>query len=84
MSLSLTLGAIYVICAALVALLPIRKQYWPAGIMLLAAPLLLGFIGYQHGWIWFALGMAAFLSMFRNPLRYLWRVAKGERPELPK
>ncbi|MGH1577649.1 DUF2484 family protein [Planktotalea sp.] len=84
MSLSLTFGAIYVLCAAVVAMLPIRRQYWPAGIMLLLAPLLLGFIGFQHGWIWFVLGMFAFLSMFRNPLRYLWRVVKGERPELPE
>jgi hypothetical protein len=59
MSLSLVLGAIYVICAAVVAMLPMRLQYWPAGIMLLAAPLLLGFIGYQHGWIWVALGLFA-------------------------
>lgn len=84
MSLSLILGAIYVICAALVALLPIRRQYWPAGIMLLLAPILLGFIGYQHGWIWFALGMFAFLSMFRNPLRYLLRKARGAHVELPE
>lgn len=49
MSASLLLGALYVICAAVVAMLPIRRQYWPAGLMLIAAPLLLGFIGYQHG-----------------------------------
>ena len=84
MSASLLLGALYVICAAVVAMLPIRRQYWPAGLMLIAAPLLLGFIGYQHGWIWFFLGMAAFLSMFRNSLRYLWRVSRGERPEIPE
>ena len=84
MSLSLTFGAIYVLCAAIVAMLPIRRQYWPAGIMLIMAPVLLGFIGYQHGWIWFALGMFAFLSMFRNPLRYLWKKARGEHVELPE
>ena len=84
MSWSLTLGALYVICAAIVAMLPIRRQYWPAGIMLLLAPVLLGFIGYQHGWIWFVIGMFAFLSMFRNPLRYLWKKARGEHVELPE
>ena len=84
MSWSLTLGALYVICAAIVAMLPIRRQYWPAGIMLLLAPILLGFIGYQHGWIWFVIGMFAFLSMFRNPLRYLWKKARGEHVELPE
>ena len=84
MSWSLTMGAIYVLCAAVVALLPILQQYWPAGIMLLAAPLLLAFIGYQHGWFWFVLGMLAFLSMFRNPLRYLWKKSRGVHVELPE
>lgn len=84
MSLSLTFGAIYVLCAAVVAMLPIRRQYWPAGIMLILAPVLLAFIGYQHGWIWFVIGMLAFLSMFRNPLRYLWKKARGEAVELPE
>jgi hypothetical protein len=84
MSWSLMSGAVYVLCAAVVAMLPIRRQYWPAGIMLLAAPLLLAFIGYQHGWFWFVLGMLAFLSMFRNPLRYLWKKSRGEYVELPE
>ncbi|MEM9580845.1 MAG: DUF2484 family protein [Pseudomonadota bacterium] len=84
MSLSLTLGALFVLVSAIVALLPIRRQMVPGGTLLLAAPLLLAFIGYQHGWIWFALGLAAFVSMFRNPLRYLWARAKGDRSELPK
>ena len=61
MSWSLTMGAIYVLCAAVVALLPIRQQYWPAGIMLLA-----------------------FLSMFCNPLRYLWKKSRGVHVELPE
>ncbi len=52
--------------------------------MLLAAPVLLAFICYQHGWFWFVLSMLAFLSMFRNPLRYLWRKARGEHVELPR
>ena len=84
MSLSLTLGAIFVLASTIVAMLPIRNQMIPGGALLLAAPLLLAFIGYQHGWIWFFLGLAAFLSMFRNPLRYLWAKARGENPELPK
>lgn len=84
MSASLTLGALFIVASALVALLPIRRQMWPGGALLFAAPLLLAFIGYQHGWIWLALGLAAFISMFRNPLRYLWARLKGERPELPK
>jgi len=65
-------------------MLPIYRQYWPAGIMLLAAPVLLTFIGYQYGWFWFVISMLAFLSMFSNPLRYLWRKARGEQVELPR
>jgi len=30
-----------------------------------------------------ALGTFAFVSMFRNPLRYLMRRLRGERPEIP-
>jgi len=84
MRLSLILGALFVVASAGVALLPIRRQMWPGGLLLLAAPCVLAFIGYQHGWIWLALGLVAFVSMFRNPLRYLWARAKGERPELPE
>ena len=84
MSLSLTFGAIYVLLAAVVAMLPIRRQFWPAGTMLLLAPVLLGFIGYQHGWFWGVLGLFAFVSMFRNPLRYLWKKARGIPVELPE
>jgi len=40
------------------------------------------FIGVQHG-IWVALlGLAGFVSMFRNPLIFLWRMARGEKPEV--
>ena len=27
---------------------------------------------------------AAFVSMFRNPLRYLWKKARGQHVELPE
>lgn len=84
MSASLILGAVFVLLSGIVALLPIRNQYWPAGILLLAAPCVLAFIGYQHGWWIFAAGFAAFLSMFRNPLRYLWKRARGQHVELPE
>jgi hypothetical protein len=84
MSASLIIGAVFVVASALVALLPIRRQMWPGGTLLLAAPFVLGFIGYQHGWIWLAVGLAVFVSMFRNPLRYVLAKARGQNPELPK
>ena len=30
------------------------------------------------------LGLLAFLSMFRNPLKYLWKKARGGKPDLPE
>ncbi|MEM7471371.1 MAG: DUF2484 family protein [Pseudomonadota bacterium] len=84
MSISLTLAALWAIAATIVALLPMRLQYVPGVTLLIAAPLLIAFIGYEHG-VWIALlGLAGFISMFRNPLRYFYRRARGERPEIPR
>ena len=84
MSLSLLLAAIWAILATLVAFLPMRFQYPPGLVLLVAAPCLLVFIAMQHG-IWVALlGVLGFASMFRNPLIFLWRMARGEKPEVPR
>jgi len=83
-SLSLLLAAIWAILATFVAFLPMRYQYAPGLVLLVAAPCLLVFIAMQHG-IWVALlGLAGFVSMFRNPLIFLWRMARGEKPEVPR
>ncbi|MEL6597676.1 MAG: DUF2484 family protein [Pseudomonadota bacterium] len=84
MSLSLILAALWVLAATIVAMLPMKHQYVPGVILLIAAPFGIAFIGYEHGWLIAALGTAAFISMFRNPLRYLYKRAKGEHPEIPK
>ena len=84
MSLSLLLGCFWVVAATVTAMLPMRRQMVPGLALLIAAPVLIGFIGYQHGAIYTALGFAAFVSMFRNPLRYLFRRLRGEHPELPR
>lgn len=84
MSTSLILGAIWAIVAAITAMLPMRGQMIPGSALLLSAPVLLGYIAYQHGvWV-LLLGLAAFLSMFRNPLKYLVRRAMGQPIEIPK
>lgn len=81
---SLTLAALWALAATCVALLPMRHQYAPGVTLLLIAPVMIGFIGYQHG-MWIALlGCAAFVSMFRNPLIYLYRRIRGEKPEVPR
>ena len=84
MSASLFIAALWALAATCVALLPMRYQYVPGVALLVAAPLLIGFIGYQHG-IWIALlGLAGFVSMFRNPLIYFYRRFRGETPEVPR
>ncbi len=84
MSFSLIVAAIWAVLATVVALLPMRRQYAPGVTLLIAAPFILAFIGYQHG-IWIALlGLLAFASMFRNPLIYFWRRARGQNPQVPK
>ena len=77
MSLPLILGAFWVIAAAITAMLPMRAQMIPGIALLIAAPALLVWIGYVHGWLWLAFGLFAFVSMFRNPLRYFARRAMG-------
>ena len=77
MSLPLILGCVWVIVAALTAMLPMRLQKFPGVPLLIAAPVLLVWIGREHGWLWVAFGLFAFLSMFRRPLIYLGRRAMG-------
>lgn len=84
MSTPLVLGALWVIASAIVAMLPMRAQMVPGVALLVAAPALLVWIGWTHGWVWLALGVFAFVSMFRNPLRYFARRALGRPAPLPK
>ncbi len=84
MSLPLIIGCLWVLAATIVALLPMKHQYKPGLTLLIAAPFLIIWIGYVHGWIFGVLGLLAFVSMFRNPLIYLYKRARGERPEIPK
>lgn len=84
MSLPLILGALWVLASALVAMLPMRRQMVPGIALLVAAPVLLVWIGWAHGWVWLAAGLFAFLSMFRNPLLYFVRRALGRPAKLPK
>ena len=80
MSLPLMFGCAWVLFATIVAALPMRRQYAPGFVLLLAAPFLLGWIGFTHGMWIFIVGLFAFISMFRNPLRYLLRLKRDEKP----
>lgn len=74
----------WVFASAGVAMLPMRHQYVPGIALLVAAPVLIYFIGQQVGWIPALLGLAAFVSMFRNPLRFIWAKLRGQNPQVPQ
>lgn len=73
----------WVFASAGVATLPLRNQYIPGVILLAIAPVLIVLIGFQVGWIASLCAIAAFVSMFRNPLRYILAKLRGQNPELP-
>ena len=83
MSLSLILACLWVLAATAVAMLPMRRQFLPGGALLFLAPVLIAVIWWEHGVLFGFAALLGFLSMMRNPLRYLWRRAKGEKPEIP-
>lgn len=81
MSWSIILGAFWVLASTVVAMLSMRRQYVPGVALLILAPVLIVLIGYEHGVLPGLLALGAFVSMFRNPLRYLWRKATGRSQE---
>ena len=67
----LTFFALWVVVATFVAFLPIRRQYLPGGLLLVATPPLLFWIAAEHGpWVPLVT-LLAVLSMFRRPLAAL-------------
>ena len=83
MSASLIVGRLWVIAGALTAQLPMDRQHGPGGFVFFSAPVLMVWIGYEHGWIWAAVGLFAFVSMFRRFLSYLAMKAMGLPVDLP-
>ena len=76
----LILGCLWVVAAAIVAMLPMRLQYAPGFALLLLAPALIIWIGIDYGWPWAALGLFAFVSMFRKPLFFIGKRLMGKTP----
>lgn len=74
---SLIAGFLWVLAAAATAMLPMRRQMVPGLALLIAAPVLIVWIGMTLSWWVGALGLFAFLSMFRRPLAALLRWALG-------
>ena len=84
MMLSVLLAVGWVLASTIVAFLPMHRQYVPGGILLCVAPFLILFLGIQFGWIVGCAALFAFVSMFRNPLRYLWKKWRGLPVEVPE
>ncbi len=80
----LWLCILWVFAATAVAFLPMRRQYLPGVLLLLAAPVLIALIYLQVGLLAGLAALAGFLSMFRNPLRYLWAKLRGRNPQVPE
>lgn len=74
MSLSLILACLWAIAANFAAMLPSRKNHWPAAYVLMAAGIpILGYVTLQHGpWLGL-LCLAAAASILRWPVIYLVR-----------
>ncbi|MBE1282674.1 MAG: DUF2484 family protein [Rhodobacteraceae bacterium] len=85
MSLSIVVAALWVLAATAVAMLPMRRQYGPGLALLLLAPVLIGWLWIDQGWVVGCAALAGFVSMFRHPLRYFWRKWRGgvEREPVP-
>ncbi|MCL4188281.1 MAG: DUF2484 family protein [Rhodobacteraceae bacterium] len=84
MSASLAAACLWVVVATLLALLPSRRNHWPAAWFLIAAGIpILGYVTWQHGPLAGLVVMAAGASMLRWPVWYLWRwmvrKLRGER-----
>ncbi|MCM2560686.1 DUF2484 family protein [Lutimaribacter sp. EGI FJ00015] len=84
MSTPVILAILWVFAATATAMLPIRRQYVPGVLLLVAAPVLMIWLGAVHGWLAGVAALAAVASMMRNPLRYLWRRVRGTHPKLPE
>ncbi|MBO9402134.1 MULTISPECIES: DUF2484 family protein [unclassified Shimia] len=77
MSLSLTLACVWVLAAAVVAMLPLQKQFAVGWALFVAAMILIAVIFYEHGWLFGGLALFGFVSMFRRPLNYYVRKWMG-------
>ena len=81
MALSLITACGWVIASTIVAMLPMRLQFPPGIVLFVSAPALIVWLGHDFGWVFAVLGLAAFVSMFRNPIRYYWQRWTGQEVE---
>ncbi|MEZ5770283.1 MAG: DUF2484 family protein [Defluviimonas denitrificans] len=83
MSLPVVLSCLWVLAAALVALLPMRRQFAPGFVLLAMVPVLIVWLAVTYG-VWAGVAiLAVFISMFRRPLIYFAKRAMGRVPPRP-
>ena len=80
MSLSLVLACLWVVVAAVLAMLPSRDNLWMRAYILMAAGVpLLGYVIYENGILVGLIVLTAGLSVLRWPVIYLWRRIRGRK-----
>lgn len=79
----LIIAIIWVFCAVAAAMMPMRWQFRVVPVLAAAAVMIMSMIAMTYGWVAFGLAVAGFVSMFRHPLRYVWRRIRGEKVDLP-
>lgn len=80
---SVVAAILWVLAATVTAFLPYRRQFPPGIALLVLAPVLIVWIGVEHGWLWTVPALLAFLSMFRNPLIYMTKRLLGRPVQRP-
>ncbi|MGB3177682.1 MAG: DUF2484 family protein [Albidovulum sp.] len=71
MSWAALLACLWVLAATLVAFLPMRRQFAPGLALLIVAPaIIIWLTSAINVWVGLA-ALVGFISMFRNPLRYI-------------
>jgi small basic protein len=81
---SAIIACLWVVASAIVAFLPMTRQYVSGIALLIAAPLIIIWLGSDYGWLFALVGVFGFGSMFRNPLIFIYRRLRGENFEVPK
>lgn len=80
---SLIAAIVWVLVGSFCAMLPMRYQRWIGGPLLLAVPVLIYWLYRDFGFWIVVVAVLAFLSMFRYPLRLLYRKVRGLPTDLP-
>lgn len=77
MTLSLTLAMLWVFASTIVAFLPEERQVRPGSLLLVVAPVLIWGLAHDFGPLAGIAALAAFVALYRSPLRYLWTLFRG-------